>query len=302
MGGKFFLSVIFILFTISSLLLYWFIPFGENEFIAVSPTSNFNISNNTPLQFYPNMRFVSPQISYRIDECAMQKKEDMKNAFDLLSEKTLLTFYPVSTNEAITITCEDKAKLQEGLFIAGEGGPTNITIAGNYHIITKGNILLIRPSSCPMPNIALHELLHVLGFDHSGNPKDIMYPVSECDQTISEEVLNSINALYAIPSYPDLFINNVSAVMRGNYLDVNLSIRNDGFSIADKSQVVISTGKDIIKTIDLETISYGTGRGLALTNIWVGKRDVKQIVLEVKTSFDELDKTNNLVLLNLKEE
>ena len=64
--------------------------------------------------------------------------------------------------------------IREGKFIAGEGGPTNITVSGKYNVITHGSILLIRESRCSIPTIAIHELLHVLGFKHSNNLRFII--------------------------------------------------------------------------------------------------------------------------------
>ena len=67
--------------------------------------------------------------------------------------------------------------MKEGLFIAGEGGPSNITKSGDFSVITHGSILLIKESKCERPNIAIHELLHALGFDHSENPNNHSNPL-----------------------------------------------------------------------------------------------------------------------------
>ena len=67
------------------------------------------------MQFYNNMRFPEPRISYRIENCPLQKADDMKNAFFTIENKTILRFYPVSNNEEILVTCDSKAKF-EGIF------------------------------------------------------------------------------------------------------------------------------------------------------------------------------------------
>jgi len=218
MGWKIFFSFIFILFTISLLILYWFVPFKITEFGMKYGNSNFSLNNESGnMQFYPNMRYPNPKISYQIYDCPLQKEDNMEWAFEILSDMSILSFYPVNYNEEISVTCDSKNKIEEGLFIAGEGGPTNISKAGKFNVIFHGGILLIRESKCEKPNIAIHELLHSLGFNHSSNPNNIMYYISGCGQTIGEDIPELINELYSIPSYPDLSFENVSAVMHGRY-------------------------------------------------------------------------------------
>jgi len=76
---------------------------------------------------------------------------------------------------------------------------------------------LLRKSSCSTPNIAIHELLHALGFKHSSNPENIMYHITQCEQNISKDMIDYINELYAIPSLPDLKLHNTSAKLKGDF-------------------------------------------------------------------------------------
>ncbi len=303
MGAKIFLGLVFIIVAVSLLILYWFVPISNSEFFIQSQSPDFSIGENSQaLQFYENMRFPSSTITYRIGSCTIQKKEDMKRAFTIVAQKTDLSFVEVGGNEEITVNCESKSKIEGGLFIAGEGGPTNITKAGEFNVITKGQILLLKDSSCPNPNIAIHELLHVLGFDHTNNPRDIMYPVSRCDQEISNGTIEIINTLYSIPSYPDLTfdVNNVSASMHGRYLNVNLSVRNNGFEEAPESEIFIYADDSVVKKIDVEPLMIGHGRRITLTNVWVSQLSVENIILKIVAPYDELKKENNKVLLKIK--
>ncbi len=52
-----------------------------------------------------------------------KKRDNMKRAFQIISDKTVLSFYPVESNEEISVTCDSRTKIKGGLFIAGEGGP-----------------------------------------------------------------------------------------------------------------------------------------------------------------------------------
>ena len=280
---------------------YWFIPFNTTEFTP-SANSNFSInsSENNTLQFYPNMRFPSTNISYRIENCPLQRKNDMEEAFKILEGETILQFYPVTYGEEITVTCEETQKTEGNLFIAGEGGPTNITIAGDFNVIESGEVLLLKDSSCPKPNIALHELLHVLGFDHSKNPNNIMYPISTCDQTLGDDIINFINEIYSTPSEPDLLFENASASMHGRYLDIEFNVRNDGLEDAQESTVkILADGKQVEK-VDIPPIEIGYGRKVSVVNIWVNQISVHNIEFVIENNFEELKKDNNEVTFEIK--
>ncbi|MEK6833068.1 MAG: CARDB domain-containing protein [Nanoarchaeota archaeon] len=301
MEGKTFYSLIAIIILLLLFFSYWFIPYNTTEFNA-SPNSNFSLNNseNNSLQFYSNMRFSETNLSYRIEDCPLQRTNDMSWAFNIISDTTILNFFPVEDRQEITITCDDANKFEGNLFIAGEGGPTNITVAGKFNIIESGKILLIKDSDCERPNVALHELLHVLGFDHSKNPKNIMYEISRCDQTMGEDIIDFINEIYSIPSQPDLLFENTSVLMHGKYLDINFSIRNNGIKDSEESVVkIIADGKEV-KEIEIPKIEIGYGREIYITNIWIRQINVQNIEFIIENNFDELSKTNNQVMFEIK--
>jgi hypothetical protein len=300
MSVKNILFVVFALFAIS-LMIFYFIPFGTINFKAKTGNYNFSINNDgSDMQFYPNMRFPDSRISYRISDCPLQKEDDMGFAFDIMENLTSLTFYSVNNNEEISVTCEEKSRIDEDLFIAGEGGPTNITVAGQYNVITYGEILLITDSKCPKPNVAIHELMHVFGFKHSTNRENIMYNITNCDQTIGEDMLQLINNLYSIESNPDLTFKDVSASMSGRFLNVNMTIVNEGLKDAGKSIIDIYTDKKLIKEIDLESLEIGSGRIITLENIFVTQINVNEIMLSIDSNFNEMSKDNNQIQLEIK--
>jgi len=301
MGAKIILSLFFIIFAIILLVLYWFIPITTTKFDFSFKPQNYTFNpDKQDWQFYNNMRFPEKRISYKIGDCPLQKKEDMERAFELLENFTILDFYSVKSNEQITVVCDSHTKIEGGLFIAGEGGPTNITTAGNFNVIAGGRILLLRESPCPTPNIALHELLHVLGFNHSENPGSIMYPVSNCDQIVDTSIITLINKLYEVPNYPDLAFENVSAIMHGKYLNVNISIRNVGLQNSLPVSLQIFADDELIKQMSLDSLIVGTGRIISLTNVWVNQLSVNKLEFFIDSSFEELKKENNKVVLEIK--
>ncbi len=303
MSWKKFLSVIFFVIVLGLLIFYWFIPLNKTDFGTYVPSnSNFTLNTSAEggMQFYKNMRYPEPSISYRIENCPLQKEDNMKNAFSFIENETILNFYSVGSREEILVTCDSKAKFEGELFIAGEGGPTNITQSGDFNVISKGAITLLRDSTCENPNIAIHELLHTLGFDHSQNPDNVMYPVSKCNQEVGKDTINFINEIYAVPSLPDLSFENASASMKGRYLDVTMLVKNMGLKDSNGAKIIIYANNKSIKEIELESMSMGSGRFISLTNILVLQTNVSELRLSIEYGSEELKKENNVIRLEIK--
>src|SRR4030065_2906540 len=115
MGRKSILTILFLLLVVL-LMAFYFIPFNTSNFYSTG-NNNFSITPGSEMQFYPNMRFPDPEISYKISNCPLQKQNDMKFAFEILENLTSLEFYSVGGNEEISVTCEERARVENGLFI-----------------------------------------------------------------------------------------------------------------------------------------------------------------------------------------
>jgi len=303
MGWKIFFSFLFILIVIGLLGIYWFVPFREVEFQPRDVNTNFSISggDNPEMQFYPNMRYPESMISYKIYNCPLKKKNDMEQAFYTLSNTTMLKFYPVNFNEEISVTCESKERIEGGLFIAGEGGPTNITQTSLFNIITHGKILLIKESDCPRPNIAIHELLHALGFDHSDNPNNVLHNITNCDQTIGQDTINVIKKIYSTSSYSDLAIINASASIDGRYLNIEANLRNNGLAKSSQSEMLIYADDNLAKNLTLDEMQFGYGLKITLKNIWVSNAKIQTVKIQINSHSEELNKENNQITLRIKD-
>src|SRR3989344_8150556 len=96
---------------IISLLFFYLSPFNVSEFIAKkSENTNFSLNSSDSMQFYPNMRFPDSAISYKINDCPLEKRNEMENAFEIISNKTVLNFYIAKSDEEISIICKEKTR------------------------------------------------------------------------------------------------------------------------------------------------------------------------------------------------
>ncbi len=297
LGFTFFLLVFVLLF------FYWFFPLDERSFlIENSGNNNFtlNASLGESMQFYENMRYQKPEISYRIEDCTLQKEDEMMRAFDWIENLTILNFYEANEQEEeISVTCENTIiKGERGAFIAGEGGVTNLVTTENFNVILNGKVLLLRETQCQGPLVGTHELLHALGFDHSDNQNNVMYPMIKCGQTIGEDLVNHINYLYSFPSIPDLSFENVSATTHARYLDVSITVKNHGLQDSENSTIIIYSNGKSLKEFEIEPIPIGGGRIITLKNIVTLTRP-EELEFYISYNPSELDKKNNRIILKI---
>jgi hypothetical protein len=297
---RFFLNVLIVL-MFFAFAIYFFVPFNgdKSKYFPVNYNFSLDASEDSTLQFYPNMRFPTNQISYRIFECPPEKESQMIEAFEILQNRTILEFYAFEYGEDILITCSDEIQIEDGLFLAGEGGPTSITVAGEFNVIFQGKILLIEESKCEEPSVAIHELLHVLGFNHSTNPNNIMYEINYCRQTISDDILDYINKIYSIPSQSDLAFENISVISHGRYLEANVTIRNNGLTHSGESNLIILVDGKEIKEMVIPPLEIGYGRKTSFL-VWVPQISVNEVEFVIDNDFPELDKLNNKILFEIK--
>ena len=303
MGLQHILGIIFAIIVLGLLGVYYFAPFDRLEFTSNPPNYNFSLDSQVSLdniQFYSNMRFPSKYISYKLSNCPLQKQNDIEYAIEIIENLTILDFYPVVSDEDLSVSCNETMRYEGNMFVAGEGGPGQIIQSGKYYVIVKAKVLLIRESNCERPNIAIHEIFHALGFSHSNNENNIMYNYTHCKQIIGDEIPQLINELYAIPSSPNLIIENASAIINGRYLDINISVRNVGLGDSRKAHIYVKGGESVIREIDLKELGVGNGVMVGVGNLWVNK-GIESLELFIDYPNEELNKTDNNLYLELKE-
>jgi len=304
-AGQFVLLVIiFILLGAISYLLYsLYLELNAKPVSLIS--GNYNTSeyiiDDGQLQFYPNMRFSTKTISYKIDElCDRKKTARVKEAFLILERETELKFYE-SENGEIEIVCNESGEMPKPgeYFIAGEGGPTSVINSSLFNVIESGKVLLFYEKSlCDNPNVELHEILHVLGFKHASNKNSIMYNVLGCEQNLTLEILSEIKKIYSFDSLPDLYFNNVSATKRGSYLDFDTDVRNKGLINAKNVSLNVFKGDNLVKIFELGDLNYGEGKIMSIRNLKVGS-NTKEMKFVIIYNKQELEKKNNFITLSV---
>jgi hypothetical protein len=291
---------LFIILVVGLLVMYWIVPresvvnfvASNGEFLSCS---NFEFENEN-MQFYENMRYINSDISYRVEGCSINKKIEMERAFYEIENKTALSFYEALEDEEIFVTCDSQTKIEGNMFIAGEGGPTNVTKVGNSHAILKSKILLIKESNCESPVIATHELFHALGFVHSENVCNIMHNFSKCSQEIGGDMIELIDNLYSYEPLADLNILSAVGELHDGYLDIDFSIKNIGLLDSKNLNVEIYSDEEFVKKFDIEEIKLGTGIDVSLKNLEVGTSP-DEIKIIAEYDFEELNKSNNIYYL-----
>lgn len=277
----------------------------ENLNVQINNQDNFEIGNSSVRQFHPNMKFNHNKISYYIyPDCTTEKYNRMKKAFEVLSDEVgLISFYENENTPDIEVECTEKQETKisnnKDYFIAGEGGAKEIIQTGRYSIITNGTILLYSEKSkeCALPNVELHELIHVFGFDHSTDKNSLMNPyLVSCDQKLDSSIITELKRLYSEENLVDLYFDKVEAVKKGRYLDFNITIRNSGSIDSENTTLTILDDEEIVETRTINKIPYGGGITLRVEYLKLIHYNPSQIVFSIDkdNKIKEIDKKNNI--------
>ena len=296
LGKIFFLVVLVALFLTG---VYVIISLYDQETAYKDFFFSFQDENISNIQFYPNMRYSDRTISYNIDNsCSIKKQKDVKESFNTIADNTILSFNEFPDSAEINILCSNIAPKpeEETHFIAGEGGPSDIINASTYSVILTGKVSLFREEKCDTPKIAIHEILHALGFDHTNDPNSIMYSVTSCDQEVDQFIYDKIDSLYSQDSAPDLVIESTSAEQFGRFLTFEITVSNLGLKKSEGAKLVVYHDSDSVKEFDLNTMGIGVKKVISVENLRLpfGSGRVSFVV---ETEEDEISKNNNAVEL-----
>lgn len=236
---------------------------------------------------------------------AVKKKiSEVKYVFSTLEDKTSLSFVS-SPSPELEISCSDvqRSSANKGYFIAGEGGPTEVINTTLYGVILSAKVSFFREDKCEEPKVAMHEILHALGFDHNNNPGSILYPTLDCAQELDESIIEDLNTIYSVDSKPDLKITSVEASVSGRYLNFELEAINQGLVDAENVYLEVYSDNKLIKSFDLNDINIGIRKTLSVGNLSTGffSRGIDELtfVLDPKNDLDEIFEDNNQISLRV---
>jgi hypothetical protein len=294
---------------------YYNIPQSPQN-LGVVINQDINQGNSSFLevkQFNKNMKFNHNNISYQLFECDAGKKQRMLKSFEILSnEVPEIIFYETYENPDIEIVCSEKNlpadNKESDYFIAGEGGAKEIIKTEKYNIITNGSVLLYKPlrgiSKCETPEVELHELIHVFGFEHSSNENSLMYPyLTSCEQKLDTSIINELRRLYSEKNLPDLYFETFNfPVKKGRYLDLNFTIKNSGtIEAKNVSFSIIEDGIEL-ENNQLGDINPGAGVFMKIEYLKLNSMNPKeiQVVIDKNNKIQEFDKVNNLAEIKIE--
>ncbi len=130
--------------------------------------------------------------------CKDTRYTQIIKSFDIIGEETdgIVTFYEEKDEHGIEISCYEEYESEEA---SGYGGIESYE--GEKEIL-KGFVELYKPDPdnfeiCPIyPSLALHEILHAMGFDHIDSRKSIMNPIGGCEK-LDYEIVDCLKHIYS---------------------------------------------------------------------------------------------------------
>lgn len=251
--------------------------------------------NHMPLKVYLNVSsgLALPQFSVSSIENVREAMQRWENA-----TSKLITFIEVSRVEESDIVVNWVKNFEaSGKKILGEGGPV-VRDTGLFNLTVKGEIyLLVQKIKCLEIITATHEFGHVLGFDHSKNPQDIMYPSADCSQRISEAEVKTLFELYKVPPKPELYFLNASAKKPGKYLNLEFAVKNSGLIDSLPTSVSLVLDNRTVKNFELPKLEPGETVVIRISNMLIPSFKVFQLFVDSENRNDEIYEDNNFITL-----
>jgi|GEM_PF-834069 len=251
--------------------------------------------NHMPLKVYLNVSsgLDLPQFTLSNLESvreAMQKWENSTNK--------IVSFVEVTNAEESDIVVNwVKTFEMGGRKILGEGGPV-VRDTGLFNLTVRGEVyLLTQKVKCLDVVTATHELGHTLGFDHSNNPEDIMYPTASCSQRITEAEVRTLSELYKIEPKPELYFLNASASKPGKYLNLEFAVKNSGLIDSSPTSVSLVLDNKTVKSFNIPKLEPGETVVIRISNILIPSFNTFQLFVDLENYNNEIYEENNYVTL-----
>ncbi|MBI2005561.1 MAG: matrixin family metalloprotease [Candidatus Aenigmarchaeota archaeon] len=284
---------------------------NETKFtLPPEPSQNITLRwNHFPLTVYIDDGFVKEK-SYYVD--------DFRKALEIWEDSTnnLVSFSAVSSGGDIAVEWSPALK-EKASDTLGNTDLKFVNISGLGLIQNAKIELLTRSDSkqlseTDMTNLALHEIGHALGLNHSNDENDIMYPIlvvpSKEIKQISAAEIQKLQDAYKLPARPDLRIMEVNVTkatikkfgITFHLINMSMIIENAGLTDAVSPVLRIDTENEKVKQDMLPTISVGNRLSVIFGNLRTDNNfDTIKLTLDPDNLVEELNEGNNVILLNV---
>lgn len=278
--------------------------------------SKFNLPEEEPQTL--NLRWNHFPLTVYVDTDSVRQDTEYVDAFRgalelwQASTNNTVSFF-VTSSPAADVTVEWVSSLKEkAMDTLGNTDIKFINISGTG-LIQSADIQLLTKSgpkqlsTIDMTNLAIHEMGHALGLNHSDDENDIMYPIlvvpSKEIKGIPDKEVSRLQEIYSVEPEPDLRIieanvskATVKRITTFYLINISLIIENNGLVDAISPQMAISTDGIAVKNDTLPDIQIGNSLSVTLGNLRVEKDfSAIEIMLDPNNVIDELNETNNFI-------
>lgn len=282
------------------------IPKTNTAEIAIpeQPSSTSVRWNHFPLTIYINDNFIIQKNPGYLD--------DVRQALEMWESTGIVSFF-VTTSPDADIMIEWVPNLKEKSLDTLGNTDLKFINTSQFGIIQNATIQLLSKSesrqlsSIDMANLALHEIGHTIGLQHT-NEDDIMNPVlvipSKTVKEISSSDIKNLQELYKVPAKADLRIAEINATKSTfkrfgqNYFYLNLSIDLQNIGLVTAKNFTIKLDADNVVVNELEQAELEPGKILTLFqgNLRIDRNFTSlQVNIDPENLIDELNETNNFV-------
>ncbi len=276
----------------------------------------------SPLEF-PNLRWNHMPLTVFIDSRTASKDSyllDVKLALDMWKDATsgMISFVLTNSRDA-DITVEWVKKLKSDSLDAAGNTDIKFFNQTNFKILTKAEIQLLNDvdgrelTDFDITNLAMHEVGHSLGLSHNDAEDSIMNPTLKIPSKevikITKPEVGDLLGAYKIQPKPDLYIASNSTVMKiadkrlfkeNYYINAVIAIQNIGIVDSKNTTVVIRADGGIVREDEMPEIPIGAVFTRTYINQPVsGNFSSIEIIVDSKNLIDELDETNNRLVLKV---